>query len=79
MINQLNNMTQLIAPQAISILNNGVYFNDGIFYDKYKNVLKNTWVVFCFWSNENSKFGCDIADKRTENFCKQYNIENKKY
>ncbi len=79
MTTQVSNMTQVIAPQATSILNGGVFFNDGKFYNKYKDVLENTWVVYCFWSNQNSRYGCDIADLRTNKFCADYGIENKKY
>jgi hypothetical protein len=70
-------MTTIVATQATSILNNGVYHNGENFIDKYNNILENRWVVYCFWSNQNSKFGCDIADLRTNKFCLDYGIEIK--
>lgn len=69
-----NNMTTIIAPQATSVLNNGVFFDNGKFFDKYKNELSNEWVEYVYWSNQNSRYGSDIADLRTAKFCKDYNI-----
>lgn len=69
-------MTQILAPQANSVLNNGLYFSNGKFYDKYKNELTNNWAEYVFWSNQNSRHGSDIADMRTKKFCADYGINN---
>jgi len=73
-----NNMKTIIAQTTSnSMLINGVFHNGSQFVNRFNDVLENTWVVNCFWTNQNSKFGCDIADLRTAKFCTDYNIENK--
>lgn len=73
-------MTTIISPStANSDLINGVFHNGVNFINKYNDILKNTWVVFCYWSNQNSFYGCEVADLRTEYFCNTYNIPNKKW
>lgn len=73
-------METIITPTTSnSMFINGIYFNGTNFVDRLNYPLSNVWVVFCVWTNHNSKFGCEIADIKTENFCKQYKIENKKY
>jgi hypothetical protein len=71
-------MTTIISQTtANSMFIHGVYFNGENFVDRYNHILKSTWVVLCFWTNENSKHGCDIANVRTEKFCNDYKLENK--
>lgn len=73
-------MITIISPTTSnSMLNNGIFYDGKNFIDKYKNILSNNWVVNCFWTNQNSNYGCDIADLRTNKFCKDYNIENKRW
>jgi hypothetical protein len=73
-------MITIISPTtANSNLVHGVFYNGQNFVNKYNDQLKDTWVVFCYWSNENSKHGLNVANLRTEFFCSKYNLENKKY
>jgi len=62
-----------------SMFLHGVYFDGKNFVNRYNDVLKNTWVVNCYWTNQNSKFGCEVADLKTNKFCAEYGIENKKW
>lgn len=72
---QVSKMKTIIsATTSNSILNDGIYFDSGIFYDKFKNVLDTKWVKYCYWTNVNSRYGSNIATERTNKFCKQYNI-----
>lgn len=73
-------MKQIIAPTTSnSDLVNGVFFNssDNNFYDRLKNKLSHTWVIFCYWSSINSLYGSEVADNKTNLFCSKYGIENK--
>jgi hypothetical protein len=73
-------MTTIVAPTtANSMFINGIFYNGKNFVNRYNDILENTWVVNCFWTNQNSKFGCNIADLRTNKFCADYGIENKKW
>ena len=71
--------TIILQTTSNSMFIHGIYFNGENFVNKYNDILKNTWVVNCFWTNQNSKYGCVIADVRTEKFCNDYGIENKKW
>jgi hypothetical protein len=73
-------MTTIVAQTTSnSMFINGVYHNGKNFVNKYNDILKDSWVVNCFWTNENSKYGYIVADVRTNKFCADYNIENKKW
>jgi len=70
-------MTTIVSPTTSdSSLLHGVYFDGANFIDRNKNTLTHKWVVFCYWSNQNSKYGCEIANTRTAHFCAQYGIKN---
>lgn len=69
-------MKTIISPStANSMLSNGVFFNGKEFVDKYNNILESNWVISCYWTNQNSIYGCDIADLRTAQFCINYNLK----
>lgn len=73
-------MKTIIAQStANSMFIHGVFFNGTQFVDRYNDILASKWVVNCFWTNQNSRFGSDIADLRTAKFCAEYGIENKKW
>jgi len=72
-------MTIISPSTANTMFINGIFLENGQFVDKYKNILKNTWVVLCYWTNQNSMHGDKIANVKTEQFCKQHNLDNKKY
>jgi hypothetical protein len=75
-----NDKITIISPStANSNLVHGTYFDGVNFLNKYNDILKHTWVVFCYWSEKNSKFGSDVADVQTKLFCQKYSIENKMY
>ena len=71
--------TIISESTANSMFIHGIFYNGKSFVNKYGDILENTWVVNCFWTNQNTKFGCDIADSKTNKFCKDYGIENKKW
>lgn len=70
-------MKTIVAPTtANSMLIHGIFYDGKNFVDKYKNILEDTWVVSCYWTNQNSKFGCEIADIKTTKFCQDYGLKN---
>jgi hypothetical protein len=65
----------IISPQATSILNGGLFYENGKFVDKNKNKLDNNWVKYVYWSNQNSRYGAETANLRTAQFLKEYGIK----
>ena len=71
-------MKTIVTPTTSnSMLINGIFHNGINFVNRYNDIVANTWAVFCFWTNQNSSYGCEIADLRTNKFCQEYGIENK--
>ena len=46
--------TIITESTANSMFIHGIFYNGKSFVNKYGDILENTWVVNCFWTNQNS-------------------------